>query len=56
MWVIYNGTDISKKNDMDADAYWILGMGGLGIAVGLYGYGKRITHAIGTKIMHYYTI
>ena len=50
MWAIYNGTDISKKNDMDADAYWILGMGGLGIAVGLYGYGKRITHAIGTKL------
>ena len=50
MWAIYNGTDISKKNDMEADAYWILGMGGLGIAVGLYGYGKRITHAIGTKL------
>ena len=50
MWAIYNGTDISKKNDMEADAYWILGMGGIGIAVGLYGYGKRITHAIGTKL------
>ena len=51
MWAIYNGTDISKKNDMDADAYWILGMGGIGIAVGLYGYGQRITHAIGTKLI-----
>ena len=50
MWAIYNGTDISKKNDMDADAYWILGMGGIGIAIGLYAYGKKITHAIGTKL------
>ena len=51
MWVIYNGIDISKKNDMETDAYWILGgVGGIGIAVGLYGYGKRITHAIGTKL------
>jgi PiT family inorganic phosphate transporter len=50
MWAIYNGTDISTKNDMDADAYWILGMGGIGIAIGLYAYGKRITYAIGTKL------
>ena len=26
-------------------------MGGIGIAVGLYGYGQRITHAIGTKLI-----
>ena len=51
MWAIYNDTDISKKNDMEADAYWILGMGGVGIAVGLYAYGQRITHAIGTKLI-----
>lgn len=51
MWAIYNDTDISKKNDMETDAYWILGMGGVGIAVGLYTYGQRITHAIGTKLI-----
>tara|TARA_B100001093_G_scaffold487555_1_gene523909 strand:+ start:902 stop:2353 length:1452 start_codon:yes stop_codon:yes gene_type:complete len=51
MWAIYNGTDISKKNDMESDAYWILGLGGIGIAVGLYIYGQRITHAIGTKLI-----
>ena len=51
MWAIYNDTDISKKNDMESDAYWILGMGGVGIAVGLYTYGQRITHAIGTKLI-----
>ena len=50
MWAIYNSTDLSKKNDMDSDAYWILGLGGVGIALGLFLYGYRITHAIGTKL------
>ena len=36
---------------MDADAYWILGLGGLGIAVGLFLYGYRIMYAIGTKLI-----
>ena len=51
MWAIHNAQDLSKKNDMDADAYWILGLGGIGIAVGLFLYGYRITHAIGTKLV-----
>ena len=51
MWAIHNAQDLSKKNDMDTDAYWILGLGGLGIAVGLFLYGYRITHAIGTKLV-----
>ena len=42
---------ISKKNDMEGDAYWILGLGGVGIAVGLFLYGYRITNAIGTKLI-----
>ena len=33
------------------DAYWILGMGGVGIAIGLYVYGKKITYAIGEKLV-----
>ena len=36
---------------MDADAYWILGLGGIGIAVGLFAYGYRIIHAIGNKLV-----
>ena len=51
MWAIYNSTDLSKKNDMEGDAYWILGLGGVGIAVGLFLYGYRITNAIGTKLI-----
>ena len=35
---------------MGGDAYWILGMGGVGIAVGLFVYGKKITYAIGEKL------
>ena len=51
MWAIHNAQDLNKKNDMDADAYWILGLGGLGIAVGLFLYGYRIMYAIGTKLI-----
>ena len=34
MWAIYNSTDLSKKNDMDSDAYWILGLGGVWNSIG----------------------
>ena len=51
MWAIHNSQDLSKKNDMDADAYWILGLGGAGISLGLFLYGYRIMHAIGTKLV-----
>ena len=36
---------------MGTDAYWILGLGGVGIAIGLYVYGKKITYAIGEKLV-----
>mgnify|MGYP001158653472 CR=1 FL=1 len=51
IFLIYreNG-DISKKVNMEDDAYWILGMGGVGIALGLIIYGKKIINAIGTKL------
>jgi len=42
--------DLSKKASMGNDAYWILGMGGVGIAIGLFVYGKKITYAIGEKL------
>jgi sodium-dependent phosphate transporter len=50
MWAIYNDHDLNTKNYMDTDAYWILGLGGGGIALGLFLYGYRITHAIGSKL------
>ena len=35
---------------MGENAYWILGLGGVGIAAGLFVYGKKIT-AIGEKLV-----
>jgi len=51
IYTIYNsGGDLSKKTSMGEDAYWILGIGGIGIASGLFIYGKKITYAIGEKL------
>ena len=41
---------VNKKNELGDDGYWILGMGGLGIALGLALYGYKIIHAIGLKL------
>jgi len=51
IYLIYreNGT-ISKEVNMENDAYWLLGMGGIGIALGLIIYGKKIINAIGNKL------
>ncbi len=52
IWIIYTSNgEINKKNSMEQDAYWILGLGGIGIAVGLFVYGKKITYAIGEKLV-----
>ena len=47
IYLIYreNG-NISKKVNMGNDAYWILGMAGIGIAIGLIVYGKKIINAM----------
>jgi len=51
IYVIYrDGGTLSKKNDLGDDAYWILAGGGVGIAIGLLVYGKRIIHALGDKL------
>lgn len=51
IYLIYreNG-NLEKKVDMGNDAYWILGIGGIGISIGLLLYGKKIIHAIGNKL------
>ena len=51
IYLIYreNG-NLKKKVDMEDDAYWILGIGGIGIALGLIIYGKKIIYAIGNKL------
>jgi len=52
IWTIYNSNGVlDKKASMEDDAYWILGLGGVGIAVGLFVYGKKITYAIGEKLI-----
>jgi solute carrier family 20 (sodium-dependent phosphate transporter) len=52
IWTIYkSGGLLDKKASMDGDAYWILGFGGMGIAIGLLVYGKKITYAIGEKLV-----
>lgn len=48
--VTYKSGKIGSKADMGNDAYWILGLGALGIVVGLALYGYKILHALGTKI------
>ena len=51
IYVIYDsGGDFGKKTSMGNDAYWILGLGGIGIATGLLVYGRKITYAIGEKL------
>jgi sodium-dependent phosphate transporter len=52
IWTIYrSGGVLDKKASMGDDAYWILGLGGIGIATGLFVYGKKITYAIGEKLV-----
>jgi len=42
--------NMSKKVDMGDHAYWVLGMGGVGITTGLLLYGYKIIKAIGVKL------
>ena len=52
IYTIYqSGGVLNQHTDMGNDAYWILGLGGVGIASGLYLYGKKITYAIGEKLV-----
>ncbi len=51
IYTIYLTNGISKENNMNDNAYWILAMGGFGIAVGLFLYGKKITYALGEKFI-----
>ena len=41
---------VEKDNDFGNDAYLFLALGGVGISVGLYVYGYKILHAIGSKL------
>ena len=45
-----NDGELSNKVEMNEHAYWILGMGGIGITIGLLLYGYKIIKAIGVKL------
>merc|ERR1711998_656068 len=50
IFVLYNGGKLGSKQDMADNKYWILGLGGIGIGVGLLLYGSQILRAIGVKL------
>jgi len=50
IFLLYNGAEIGKKQDMGDFRYLILGLGGIGIGVGLILYGSQILRAIGVKL------
>jgi len=50
IFVLYNGGKLGSKQDMGDNKYWILGLGGIGIGVGLLLYGSQILRAIGVKL------
>lgn len=50
IYMVYKSGEVSKKQELGSDAYWILGMGGVGICVGLALYGYKIMEVLGTKM------
>lgn len=50
IYMIWRDKEVSKKGDLGDDAYWILGLGGVGIVAGLALYGYKIMKAIGVKL------
>ena len=50
IYMIYRDKQMKESNDLDSNAYWILAMGGIGIALGLAVYGYKIINALGVKI------
>ena len=51
LFILYREQNsLTKKLDMQDDAYWILAMGGIGISLGLILYGKKIINALGEKL------
>jgi sodium-dependent phosphate transporter len=50
IFVVYTTGVVDSKADMGDNRYWILGLGGIGIGVGLLLYGYKIMRAIGVKL------
>lgn len=50
LYLISQSNEVTSKQDMGDNKYWICGMGGVGISVGLCLYGSQILRAIGVKL------
>ncbi len=50
IYIISRENEVNKKSELGTDAYWILALGGAGIALGLALYGYKIIQAIGLKL------
>ena len=50
IYMIYRDNELKESNDLGSNAYWILGLGGIGIAIGLFVYGYKIINALGVKL------
>merc|ERR1719164_306989 len=50
IYFIYKNGAVSSKYEVGDNGYWILGIGGLGIGLGLLLYGYKIMRAIGVKL------
>lgn len=50
IYATYTAGGVFSENDLGDEAFWILGLGGVGIVMGLGLYGYKIISAIGVKI------
>ena len=50
IYMIARDSEVNEDNELGNSAYWILGMGGVGMSAGLLLYGYKIIHAIGLKL------
>lgn len=50
IFLLYNGNEVASNQDMEEHKWWILSLGGIGIALGLLIYGSKILRAIGVKL------
>jgi len=50
IYMIARDSEVNEDNELGNSAYWILGMGGIGMSAGLLLYGYKIIQAIGLKL------
>ncbi|CAN0366865.1 unnamed protein product, partial [Laminaria digitata] len=50
IYSVYTAGAVDASSELGNDGYWILGLGGVGIVLGLTLYGYKIIAAIGVKI------